>query len=133
MRLYPPNRSVSREALNDDEIGGYHVPAGAQVLMSQWIVHRDARYFFNPTEFVPERWTGNLLRELPRYAYFPFGGGPRVCVGQEFAVLEAMTVIATILRKFKLESLDGSVMEPEAGVLLRPGSDVWIRVTDRVG
>jgi cytochrome P450 len=131
LRLYPPNRSVGREALNDCEIGGYYVRAGTQVLMSQWVVQRDSRYFESPEEFRPERWTPEFTKQLPKYAYFPFGGGPRVCIGQDFAIMEAMLVIATLLRKFKLALVKGQVIEPQPVVLLRPKNGIRIQVTAR--
>ncbi|MEP6818893.1 MAG: cytochrome P450 [bacterium] len=131
MRLYPPNRSVGREALNDCEIGNYHVPVGTQLLMSQWVVHRDSRYFDSPEEFLPERWTPEFMRQLPKYAYFPFGGGPRVCIGQDFATMEAMLVIAAILRKFKLVLVEGQAVEPQPVVLLRPKNGIKIRLEAR--
>ena len=131
MRLYPPNRSVGREALNDCEIGDYHVPAGTQLLMSQWVVHRDSRYFDSPEEFLPERWTPEFMRQLPKYAYFPFGGGPRVCIGQDFAMMEAMLVVATMLQRFKLVLVEGQVVEPQPVVLLRPKNGIKIRTEVR--
>jgi len=133
MRLYPPNRSVGREALNDCEIGGYHVPAGTQVLMSQWIVHRDARYFDDPEDFKPARWTADFTERLPKYAYFPFGGGPRICIGQEFAVMEALLIVAAILRKFQLSLSGEQIVEPHPVVLLRPGKRIMIKLNDREG
>ena len=87
LRLYPPNRSVGREALNDCEIGDYHVPAGTQFLMSPSVVHRDSRYFESPEAFKPERWTTEFMEQLPKYAYFAFGGGQSVCFGQDFAMM----------------------------------------------
>ena len=131
MRLYPPNRSVGREALNDCAIGDYHVPAGTQLLMSQWVVHRDSRYFASPEEFLPERWTPEFMRQLPKYAYFPFGGGPRVCIGQDFAMMEAMLVVATMLQRFKLVLVEGQVVEPQPVVLLRPKNGIKIRTEVR--
>ena len=131
MRLYPPNRSVGREALNDCEIGDYDVPSGTQVLMSQWVVQRDARYFESPEEFQPERWTPEFTRQLPKYAYFPFGGGPRVCIGRDFAMMEAMLVIATVLRKFRLALVQGQVVEPQPVILLRPKNGIKIQATAR--
>jgi cytochrome P450 len=133
LRLYPPNRSVGREALNDCEIGDYHVPAGTQLLMSQWVVQRDCRYFDTPEEFKPDRWTTEFTRQLPRYAYFPFGGGPRVCIGQDFAMMEATLVIATILRRFRLTLVNQHLVEPHPVVLLRPGSSIEIRLAGRQG
>jgi cytochrome P450 len=131
LRLYPPNRSVGREALNDCEIGDYHVPAGTQLLMSPWVVHRDARYFESPEAFKPERWTTEFIEQLPRYAYFPFGGGQRVCLGQDFAMMEAMLVIATILRKFRLTLESEESVEPHPVVLLQPNRRIMIRLADR--
>ena len=131
MRLYPPNRSVGREALNDCEIGDYHVPAGTQLLMSQWVVQRDAKYFDSPEEFRPERWTPEFTSQLPKYSYFPFGGGSRVCIGQDFAIMEAMLVIATILRRFKLVLVEGQLIEPQPVVLLRPKNGIKIRTKVR--
>lgn len=131
LRLYPPNRSVGREALNDCEIGDYHVPAGTQLLMSQWVVHRDSRYFANPDEFKPDRWTPEFTKQLPKYAYFPFGGGPRVCLGQDFAMMEAIFVIATLLRRFRLSVVNDERVEPQPVVLLRPKRCIKIRLADR--
>src|SRR5215475_8215034 len=81
MRLYPPAYGLGREAIDDCEIGGYHVPAGTQVFMFQWVTQRDPRFFDQPGDFIPERWTEDFVEQLPKYAYFPFGGGPRACVG----------------------------------------------------
>lgn len=133
LRLYPPNRSVGREALNDCELGDYHVPAGTQLLMSQWVVQRDFRYFDSPEEFKPERWTAEFTGQLPKYAYFPFGGGPRVCIGQDFAIMEAMMVIATILRRFKLTLVNQQLVEPKPVILLRPGSRIKVHLAARQG
>ena len=131
LRLYPPNRSAGREALNDCEIGDYHVPAGTQLLMSQWVVQRDPRYFDSPEKFKPDRWTTEFTKQLPRYAYFPFGGGPRVCVGQDFAMMEAMLVIATVLGRFRLTLANEQLVEPRPLVLLRPARRIKIRLTNR--
>jgi cytochrome P450 len=131
MRLYPPNRSVGRQALNDCEIADYHVPAGTQLLMSQWVVHRDPRYFDCPEEFKPERWTTDFAKQLPKFAYFPFGGGARTCIGKDFALMEAMLVIASILQKFRLELVNEQRVEPRPVVLLRPASQIKIRLKRR--
>jgi cytochrome P450 len=131
LRLYPPNRSVGREASNDCEIGDYYVPAGTQLLMSQWVVQRDSRYFNSPEEFQPDRWTTEFTKQLPKYAYFPFGGGPRVCIGQDFAMMEATLVIATILRRFRLTLVSQQLVKPHPVVLLRPGSRIKIRLAGR--
>src|SRR5437868_1664539 len=86
MRLYPPAYGLGREAIDDCEIGGYRVPAGTQVFMFQWATQRDARFFDEPRAFKPERWTEEFESQLPKYAYFPFGGGPRACVGASFGL-----------------------------------------------
>jgi cytochrome P450 len=99
--------------------------------MSQWVVHRDSRYFDNPEEFKPERWTAEFTNQLPKYAYFPFGGGPRVCVGQNFALMEATLVIANILQRFRLTLVDDQLVEPSPVVLLRPKSRIMIHLVDR--
>ena len=117
--------------MNDCEIGDYHVPAGTQLLMSQWVVHRDSRYFDSPEEFRPDRWTTEFTKQLPKFAYFPFGGGPRVCIGQDFAMMEAMLVIATILRRFRLTPATEELVEPQPLVLLRPKSRIRIRLAER--
>ena len=109
------------------------MPAGTQVLMSQWIVHRDARYFDDPEDFKPARWTADFTERLPKYAYFPFGGGPRICIGQEFAVMEALLIVAAILRKFQLSLSGEQIVEPHPVVLLRPGKRIMIKLNDREG
>lgn len=85
LRLYPPAYGVVREPIADCEIGGFRVPKGAPVAMFQWVVHRDPRYFDDPEEFIPERWENGFEKRLPRCAYFPFGAGPRRCIGGGFA------------------------------------------------
>lgn len=131
MRLYPPNRSVGREALNDCEIGDYHVPAGTQLLMSQWVIHRDPRYFDRPDKFEPDRWTTEFTQQLAKFAYFPFGGGARTCIGKDFAMMEAMLVIGSILGKFRLALENDREVEPRPIVLLRPASQIKIRLGSR--
>ncbi len=100
MRLFPPAWGMARIAIEDTEIAGYPIPKGCGVSLAQWVVHRDPRWFDAPMEFRPERWEGDLLKRLPRFAYFPFGGGPRQCIGNNFAVMEAVLLLATIAQKF---------------------------------
>ncbi len=107
MRLYPPAWAVGREALEDDSLGGYDIPKGTQLWASQWVVHRDARFFEHPTRLSPERWTGGLAKRLPKFAYFPFGGGPRLCIGSAFALMEAKLLLATIAQRRRLRLLPG--------------------------
>ena len=114
MRLYPPAWGIGREALEDCEIGGYLVPKGTQFFLVQYLVHRDPRWFENPESFQPERWDGDLIKRLPRCAYFPFGDGPRVCIGNHFAMMEAVLVLATIVQRYRLEVLPGQIARGDA-------------------
>ena len=111
LRLYPPAWSVGREALKDCEIGGYPIAKGSQILIAQWAVHRDPRWFTNPEAFRPERWEYDLARRLPRDAYFPFGDGPRVCIGNHFATMEAVLLLSTIVQRFHLTLIPGQTLQ----------------------
>ena len=103
LRLCPPVWVAPRRAINDVELGGIKVPRGAHVLMSQYVTHRDPRYFDNPDEFRPERWQRDFEKSLPRGAYFPFGAGTRKCLGDQFALLEGRIIILEIARQMRLE------------------------------
>ena len=132
MRLYPPAYGLGREAINDCEIGGYPVPAGTQVFMFQWATQRDARFFDEPLAFKPERWTEAFEAQLPKYAYFPFGGGPRACVGAAFAMMEMILVLATIGQKFQLELVREHLVETYPAMSLRPKNGVKVVVRRRI-
>jgi cytochrome P450 len=119
LRLYPPSWGIGREAVNDVEIGGYIVPKGTQVVLTQWIVHRDPRWFEEPEAFRPERWENNMESRLPRCAYFPFGDGPRVCIGARFAMLETVLILATIMQRCRL------VLVPRQKFRLVPSITLW--------
>ena len=131
MRLYPPAYGLGREAVNDCEIGGYAMPAGTQVFMFQWVTQRDARFFDRPDEFIPERWTKEFEERLPKYAYFPFGGGPRACIGASFAMMELMLVLGTIGQKFCLKLVPDHPVEIHPAMSLRPKDGVMITVQRR--
>ncbi len=120
LRLYPPVWAFARVAVRDCEIGGYPVRAGTSVAMSQWAMHRDARYFARPNEFIPERWTDEFIRQLPRFAFFPFGGGPRVCIGSSFAMIEMVLLLATVAQQFRLTLAPGHAIELWPTVTLHP-------------
>ena len=120
MRLYPPAWGTARTAIEDHEIAGYSVPKGSGVSFAQWTVHRDARWYEAPDEFRPERWEGDLLKRIPRFAYFPFGGGPRQCIGNSFALMEAALVLATIAQQFRFRLVEGRPVVPLASITLRP-------------
>ena len=120
LRLFPPAWRVGRENIESWRIGGYEIPAEAQIFACQWIVHRDPRWFNEPEDFIPERWTEEFEASLPRYAYFPFGGGPRLCIGYAFAEMEAALVLATIARQVRLEYVGKSEPELYPSITLRP-------------
>ena len=120
VRLYPPAWSLARTAAEDFEIGGYLVPAGSNVVMSQWIMHRDPRFFPSPEQFDPGRWFEEPTQRLPRFAYFPFGGGPRYCVGASFAMMEATLLLAAIAQRFRLRMVPGHKVVPVPSITLRP-------------
>lgn len=123
MRLYPPVWVLEgRRAIEDLEIGGYYVPRGTTMLLSPWLAHRDSRYYPEPERFNPERWRGTFAKELPRYAYFPFGGGPRLCIGQPFAMMEAALLLATIAQRYRLVLCPGQAVTPQPSITLRPST-----------
>ena len=131
LRLYPPAWGMARLAEEEHEIGGYPVRPGYGVAMAQWVVHRDERWFAGPLEFRPERWENGLAKQLPRFAYFPFGGGPRQCIGNTFALMEASMVLATIGQKFRLEVVPGQDVKPMASITMRPKSGIRVRLVRR--
>jgi cytochrome P450 len=131
MRLYPPAWGVGREAVRACEIGGYSVPAGAQIWISEWITHRSPKFFAEPDQFRPERWENDFAKRLPKFAYFPFGGGPRLCIGQSFAMLEAVLLLATIAQRYRLFLIPGQDIMPWASLTLRPKNGIKVRLERR--
>ena len=130
MRLYPPAYAVGREAVEATEIGGFRVPKGTQLFAFQWVTHRDARYFEDPAAFKPERWTSEKSEQLPKYAYFPFGGGPRQCIGNYFAMMEIVLLLATIGQRFQFKLTDEKV-EVLPVLSLRPKNGIKVVVEKR--
>ena len=124
LRLMPTVWLLGREAVEPVEIGGYLVPKGVTLWMSQWIIQRDPRWFDQPKSFLPDRWAGDLARTLPRYAYFPFGGGPRICIGNSFAQMEAVLLLATIARRFRVRVPAEAVVTPIPTMTLRPDGGI---------
>lgn len=120
MRLYPPAYVIGREAVVDCAIAGYHVPRGTTILMAEWTVHRDPRFWDEPERFHPDRWGEARVRTMPKFAYFPFGGGPRVCIGQQFAMMELVLILATIAQRFRCRLQEGVTVTPLASFTLRP-------------
>jgi len=130
MRLYPPAWTMGRRAIERHTIDGHTIEPGALVIMSQWVVHRDPRWWDAPEQFQPERWLtdwapgtgsrepGTGKRTRPKYAYFPFGGGSRICIGESFAWTEAILLLATIAQRWRFEPVSAPVREPR--ITLRP-------------
>jgi cytochrome P450 len=131
MRIYPPAWTIGREALADCEIGGYHIPAGTTVIISPWVSHRNPRYFADPVAFRPERWDNGFADTLPRFAYIPFGGGPRICIGNRFAMMETILVLATVAQRFHLELQDDRPVVPLPSITLRPKDGIWVKLVSR--
>ena len=131
LRLYPAAWGMARLAIEDHEIAGYPVTKGMGVAMAQWVVHRDSRWYDAPEEFRPERWENDLWKRLPRFAYFPFGGGPRQCIGNVFALMEATLILATIARKFRLRLVANHPVAPLASITLRPRHGVRVILEPR--
>jgi cytochrome P450 len=119
MRLYPPAWIVGRRAIAPYQVGEYTIPRRAIVVMSQWVVHRDARWYPEPERFDPDRWTPAFKAALPPFAYFPFGGGPRRCIGESFAWMELSLAIATIAQRWRFELVPGHPVAPRPLVTLR--------------
>jgi cytochrome P450 len=131
MRLYPPAAVLTRKAREDDVVMGWTIPAGSMVVLPQWVTHRDPRYFDDPERFWPERWTEALEAKLPRFAYFPFGGGGRVCIGSAFATLEARLALAELVRRFRYRNVDTRPLELIASITVRPKHAVRLEITER--
>lgn len=120
MRLYPPAWSTTRESIEDVEIGGYTVKKQRNVFINIYGIHRDERFFADPLRFDPERFSAENEKNIPKYAYLPFGAGPRICIGNAFAMMEAKLLLATIMQRYQLSLAPGQVVEPERVFTLRP-------------
>jgi cytochrome P450 len=131
LRLYPPAWIMGYEAVDDVTIGGYPVCKGTTMFMSQWVTHRDPRWFPEPDAFRPERWAEPGMKKLPTYAYYPFGGGERLCIGKSFALMEASLLLATIVEQYRLALAPGQVIAMEPSVTLRPKHGLKMEVLSR--
>ena len=120
MRLYPPAWGLGRKAIRDEEIGGYRVPAGAYVVMSAYVTQHDERFFTDPWRFDPDRFTEQAKAARPKFAYFPFGGGARQCIGEPFAWMEGVLILATLAQQWRLRLVPGHRVETQALITLRP-------------
>jgi cytochrome P450 len=132
MRLYPPAWAVGRQAIHDCKIGQYTIPAGSTILMSQYLMHRDKRFFLEPERFNPDRWNSETRTNLPRFSYFPFGGGPRACIGEPFAWTEGILAIAIIARKWKMKLESDHPIGVKPLVTLRPKYGMRMKLIQRI-
>lgn len=131
MRLYPPAWVVPREATVNSEIGGYLIPRGSQVIVSQYLTHHDPRYYSDPERFDPDRWTPAMKSSLPKFAYFPFGGGARSCIGEPFAWMEGELLLAAISQKWKMNHAEDHKVEMLPQITLRPKYGMMMKLERR--
>jgi cytochrome P450 len=130
MRLYPPIWVLMRYAKEDDEMGGYHVPAGSNIVLCPYVTHRHTDFWTNPEAFDPDRMLPERAKGLHRMAYFPFSGGPRKCIGNTFAMLQMPIVIAMIAQRMRLDLAPGAKPVPEPGISLRPRDALTMYLSD---
>jgi cytochrome P450 len=130
LRLFPPAWAIGRRALEDVDVCGTRIPKGCVVLLSPYVTHRDARWFPEPEKFRPERWL-ELEESRPKFAYFPFGGGARVCIGERFAAMEGVLLLAAIAQKWRFSAVAGHPIERQAQITLRPKHGIRMRPTHR--
>jgi cytochrome P450 len=133
MRLYPPAYAIGRKALEDYEVGGIRIPRGSLVVVSPLVTHRDARWFPEPERFDPERWTPEAQAARPKFSYFPFGGGTRMCIGDQFAWTEGMLLLATLAQRWRAELAAGQRVAMKPMITLRPKFGMRMIVWRRVG
>jgi cytochrome P450 len=131
MRLFPPAWALGRRSLKDQELGGARVARGSLVMSSPYLMHRDARFFPDPLRFEPDRFTPEARAARPKFAYFPFGGGARACIGEPFAWMEGVLVLATIAQRWRLRLVPGHPVEPQALITLRPRYGILARAERR--
>ena len=131
LRLYPPAYVFSRRAAADDRLGPFRMPAGAHLIISPYALHRRPDYWPEPDAFWPERFAPGARTDRPRLAYLPFGGGPRICIGNSFALMEHAIVLATVVRHWRLESIPGREVKTEPRITLRPRGGLPMRLLER--
>jgi cytochrome P450 len=128
LRLYPPVAVIARDTFAADAIGGYDIPAKSGVMMSPYVTHRHPALWDDPERFDPERFTPERNAARPRFTYFPFGGGPRLCIGNEFALMEAQILLAMIAQRYRVEVAPGHTVQHEIRVTLRPRQPMLMQV-----
>ncbi|WP_448571942.1 cytochrome P450 [Trichothermofontia sp.] len=131
MRLYPPVVVLARSATQDYALDGYQIPKNCIMLSSPWAMQRSDRYFANPLAFQPERWQDGLEKQLPKCVYFPFGDGPRICIGKSFAQMEAVLILATLAQQYQLQLVPGQTITPFPSITLRPKPGIQVQLIRR--
>lgn len=131
MRLYPPVWTMGRYVEKDYNVGEYTISAGSSILMSQYVMHHDPRYYEEPERFNPDRWTAEFKTQLPRFSYFPFGGGIRGCIGEPFAWMEGILVIAIIAQKWTMRLVPGQRIKLDPAITLRPKYGMKMKLIQR--
>ncbi|MES3516428.1 MAG: cytochrome P450 [Natronomonas sp.] len=131
MRLYPPVYTMFRESTEPVELGGYGLDEEALLMLPQWVVHRSPRYYDDPEAFDPDRWLPERSADRPRFAFFPFGGGPRICIGKQFSLLESKIILATIASEFELERVDDGPLELRPSLTMHPQNPLEMRLHSR--
>jgi cytochrome P450 len=132
LRLYPPTHRIGRTVVSPVVVGGHEIPLGADVLVPQWAVHRSARWYDRPLEFLPARWTPAFRRSLPKFAYFPFSGGPRICVGTQLAYSEVAVILGMLAQRFRYSLCDDTPLVPYEGLTLLPaGGHLRLKIKRR--
>ncbi|WP_435184251.1 cytochrome P450 [Halobellus sp. EA9] len=131
MRLYPPVYALFREPKVDVRLGGYRIPKGSALMLSQWAVHRSGRWYRNPEAFDPDRWLAERRNERPRFAYFPFGGGPRHCIGKHLSLLEAKLILGTVAQEYELEYVRDEPFELRGSLTMHPDEPMGMRIRPR--
>lgn len=131
MRLFPPVWTIGRYVENDYSVGEYTIPAGSSIFMSQYVIHHNPLYFEEPEEYKPDRWTDEFKARLPRFSYFPFGGGIRGCIGETFAWMEGILIIATIVQKWSMRLVQGQRIKLDPAITLRPKYGMKMKLIQR--
>ncbi|MBV9672531.1 MAG: cytochrome P450, partial [Verrucomicrobia bacterium] len=129
LRLYPPAYIMGRRTVQDYSLAGVKIPAGSILFFSQWTTQRSSRLYSDPDIFDPERWTPQFLAALPRFGYFPFGGGPRQCIGEGFAWMEMSLVLAFLIQKWRFELIPGQSIKPKPAMTLRSSQPIYMRLS----
>jgi cytochrome P450 len=131
LRLYPPAWGIARQSIEEDEIGGYRIPKGVQLVVSSYVTHRHPDFWERPDVFDPERFTPERSIDRPKFAYYPFGGGPRGCIGQNFALMEMQLILATLAQRYRLRLVPEHPVEVQPVVTLRPRHGIMMRLHER--